>query len=229
VAQRLLGVSSPGIVPEVALHVATTSAVLLYYRRRLLTIFTSAAGGREGWLRFVGLLLVASAPAALLGFFAEDRLAALFESSFIAGAGLLFTAAVLGASAFVPRRPGTVARLAWAAALAVGVAQAVAIVPGISRAGMTVVAGLAVGLAGEEAAAFSFLLSVPAVLGAGVLELRKAGDFTGSWPALAAACAVACVVGLVAIRVVARTARGRGFAWFGVYCAAVGFGALWLR
>jgi undecaprenyl-diphosphatase len=93
---------------------------------------------------------------------------------------------------------------------------------------MTIVAGLIVGLAGAEAATFSFLLSVPAILGAGALEARKVGSFDGSWPALAVAFVVAFAAGLAAIHVVLVSVRGRRFGWFGAYCAVVGLLALLL-
>jgi undecaprenyl-diphosphatase len=156
----------------------------------------------------------------------EDYVEGFFENDRLVGVSLLFTAAVLLLSAAIKRRGGRVVEMGFGAALTVGVAQAVAIIPGVSRSGMTIVAGLLVGLAGPEAVAFSFLLSVPAILGATALELRKADAYAGSWPGLAWACALAFVVGLFAIYVVVRTARGRGFAWFGAYCAVVGVLAL---
>ncbi len=227
-AQKYLGIDAPGIVVEVALHVATALAVLIYFRRRLGAIFTAAVGGKGGWLRFVGLIVVASLPAAAVGLALEGRIELLFESTRAVGAALLFTGAVLAASSLIRRRDAKLAELGFAAALAVGAAQALAITPGVSRSGMTIVAGLLVGLAGSEAAAFSFLLSVPAILGAAALEATKIEGFQGNWPGLATAFGVAFVAGLAAIYVVLSSLRGRGFGWFGAYCAALGLAALLL-
>lgn len=227
-AQRYLGVEAPGIVLEVALHVATALAIVIYFRRRLATIFAASAGGKGGWLRFAALLIVASIPAAVVGLGFEDNVELLFESSRLVGGALLFTAAVLIASAFLRRGDGKLADMSVVAALVVGLGQALAIAPGVSRSGMTIVAGLIVGLAGAEAATFSFLLSVPAILGAAALEARKIGGFDGSWPALALAFAVAFAAGLAAIHVVLVSVRGRRFGWFGAYCAVVGLLALLL-
>ncbi|HUV85570.1 MAG TPA: undecaprenyl-diphosphate phosphatase [bacterium] len=225
-AQEYLGIAAPGIVVEVALHVATALAVLVYFRRRLKEIFSAASGGGRGWLRFVALIAVASLPAAVVGLALEGRIELLFESSRAVGAALLFTGGVLAASSFVRRGDAKLADMAFAAALAVGAAQALAIAPGVSRSGMTIVAGLLVGLAGAEAATFSFLLSVPAILGAAALEATKIRAFQGDWTGLALAFGVAFVAGLAAIYVVLASARGRGFAWFGAYCAALGLFAL---
>ncbi len=225
-AQQYLGIDSPGIVVEVALHVATALAVLIYFRRRLTKIFAAAAGGRRGWLRFVGLIVVASLPAAAVGLALESKIELLFENSRAVGAALLFTAAVLATSSLIRRGEAKLAGLGFAAALAVGAAQALAITPGVSRSGMTIVAGLLVGLAGSEAATFSFLLSVPAILGAAALEAAKIEAFQGSWLGLAIAFGVAFVAGLAAIYMVLSSLRGRGFGWFGAYCAAIGLAAL---
>ena len=120
------------------------------------------------------------------------------------------------------------AEMSVVAAVVVGLGQALAIAPGVSRSGMTIVAGLALGLAGAEAATFSFLLSVPAILGAAALEAGKIGTFDGSWLALALAFVIAFAAGLAAIHVVLASVRGRRFGWFGAYCAVVGLAALLL-
>lgn len=225
-AQEYLGVRAPGIVLEVALHLATALAILLYFRRRLVDIFRGAAGERGRGGRFLALIAVASVPAAAVGLLLEDQVAAIFERPRLVGAALLFTAAALFLSTVIRRGRLRAADLGFAGAIAIGLAQALAIAPGVSRSGMTIVAGLLVGLAGEEAATFSFLLSVPAVGGAALLEARKIESFPGNWPALALAFAVAFLAGLAAIYVVLATVRGRRFTWFGVYCAAVGIAAL---
>lgn len=225
-AQKYLGIEPPGILLEVALHVATALAIVIYFRRRLKTIFAASAGGAGGWLRFVALVAVASLPAAAVGLAFENKIELLFESGRAVGAALLFTAAVLVASSLLRRRDAKLATLGFAAALAVGGGQALAVAPGISRSGMTIVAGLAVGLAGAEAATFSFLLSVPAVLGAAFLEAGKIEVFEGSWPGLGLASVVAFAAALAAIYVVLASVRSRGFGWFGAYCAALGLSAL---
>ncbi len=225
-AQQYLGIDAPGIVVEVALHAATALAILIYFRRRLKTIFTAAAGGTRGWLRFVALVVVASLPAAVVGLAFESRIELLFESTRAVAVALLFTGGVLAASSLVRRGDGRLAEMGFAAALAVGAAQALAIAPGVSRSGMTIVAGLLVGLAGAEAATFSFLLSVPAVMGAAALEATEIRGFQGDWAGLALAFGIAFVAGLAAIYIVLALVRGRGFGWFGAYCAALGLLAL---
>lgn len=227
-AQRYLGVEAPGIVLEVTLHVATALAIVIYFRRRLVTMFAASAGGKRGWLRFAALIVVASIPAAVVGLGFEDKIELLFESTRLVGGALLFTAAVLITSTFLRRGDAKLAEMSVVAAVVVGLGQALAIAPGVSRSGMTIVAGLAIGLAGAEAATFSFLLSVPAILGAAALEAGNIGTFDGSWLALALAFVIAFAAGLAAIHVVLASVRGRRFGWFGAYCAVAGLAALLL-
>lgn len=225
-AEHVLKVKSQSLLLEVSLHGATLAAVLLYFRKRLADIFRASAGGRGGWLRFVGLLAVASIPAALVGLFLNDKVEAAFDSVHAVGGFFFVTAAVLALSMLIKRREMTIAAMPWWAAAVVGCAQAVAVLPGVSRSGMTIVAAVLVGLAGSEAATFSFLLSVPAILGAIILHARDIRSWEGNWFGLGLGCLVAFVVGLAAIHIVLRTAPGRRFGLFAVWCVFVGLVAI---
>jgi undecaprenyl-diphosphatase len=134
----------------------------------------------------------------------------------------LFTGVFLWSS----RRPlasaqGTVP--GWGAALLIGVAQAVALVPGISRSGTTVVAALWLGIEAREAAAFSFLMAVPAIAGAAVLQIPDLAAVTGpGWGVLAIGALTAGVTGVLAIRTFVVVLQRRAFHLFAPYCWAVG-------
>ena len=203
-AQALLGADAPGVGVEVALHAATAASVAVAYRRRLGMLLAGWARGDAASLRAGGLLALASAPAAAAGVGFGDFFERLFETEAVTGAALLVTGCVLWASRGAKARGGGGRGPGWCAAAAMGVAQAVAIVPGISRSGATVVTGMRAGVDPAEAAAFSFLMYIPVAGGAALLELPAVigspeGAGIGGWP-LAAGAATACLSGIGAIR-----------------------------
>ncbi|MCH7575043.1 MAG: undecaprenyl-diphosphate phosphatase [Candidatus Marinimicrobia bacterium] len=171
IAQYLLGIDSPGLVLEVALHMGTLLSVLIYFRK---DIWSLAAGtfrpGEPGVSsrQEVGLIFIATVPAVVAALVFKDAIDAAFDSLDMVGWMLLVTTAVLISSRWAH---GGTAGVTAKVALILGLAQALAIMPGISRSGMTIVAGLWLGMSGTEAARFSFLMAIPAILGAGLLSL----------------------------------------------------------
>ncbi len=221
--QTLLGVSVPGVGFEVVVHLATLLSVVLVYRSRLLELAGGCLAGRADSWRYVGLLVLATLPAVAVGLGLGGYLEGLFERPAVAGGSLLVTGAFLWTARWALARGSSGTPGAWIALL-MGVAQAFAIIPGISRSGATVVAGLWAGVDGEEAAAFSFLMAVPAILGAAVLEapeMVEGGTGMGTGPLLLGAGAAA-LTGILAIRTFVATLRRRSFHRFGPYCLAAG-------
>lgn len=231
--QAVLGVELPGLGFEVALHFATLLSVLIAYRARLGALLVGIAGGDRAQLRYGGLLLLASVPAAVAGAGFGDLFAVLFDSPPVAGVALLVTGCVVWtARGALAREPAGTLRAG--SALVVGLAQAAAIVPGISRSGVTVVAALWRGVDAREAAAFSFLLSVPAVGGAALLELPglaagAGGDAPGgvSPAVLGGAAVAACGTGVAAIGVFRAMLDKRSLHRFAPYLWAAGALFLW--
>ncbi|MGE0161190.1 MAG: undecaprenyl-diphosphate phosphatase [Gemmatimonadales bacterium] len=221
IAQTLLGVSASGIVFEVAVHLATLVSILVAYRARLGDLARRSLARDTDALRYLALIVVASVPAGLVGVLAEDQVEALFESPVVPGLGLLFTGVLLWTTrSALPRATGSVST--WGIALAIGLAQALAITPGVSRSGTTIVAALWLGVEAREAAAFSFLMAIPAIAGAAVLELPNLeGSGLTAGPLLAGSL-VACVTGILAIRTLVLLLDRRAFHAFAPYCWAVG-------
>ena len=229
-AQQVMGLSGPHLGLDVALHMGTLGAVLLVFRRDVGALFARARAGEHGE---IGLLLLGSVPAAVVGLGFEKQVEVLFGSGRAAAAGLLVTAVLLWAAERVrTRAPGPDAAgprsVDWRDALLIGCAQAVAILPGVSRSGSTIATALLRGVGTQEAARFSFLLSIPAVGGAGLLkvpELVRTDQVGGE---LVLAVLVTFLVGVVALRVL-LSFLGRGaFRWCALYCALVGGVALFL-
>ena len=161
IAQTLMGIDMTGVVFEVAVHVATLVSILWVYRERVLALVSGIFAKDGKTYEYVGLLMVATLPAGLAGVFAKDWIEGLFENPMAPGIALLVTGVVLWSSRG-PIERAALARPGWTAALAIGVAQAFALVPGISRSGSTVVVALWLGVAsgaGDQAR----LLSWPVV------------------------------------------------------------------
>lgn len=230
VARALLGVAPPGASLETWLHLGTLVAVVLGYSGPLGAILRGLAPGGAARPRASLLaLVVASVPAAVLGLLARNALESTFNSPNAAAAGLLATSCLLTSLLFVGRRPaegadagaGEPPAPGLGRALLIGIAQALALMPGLSRSGSTIVAGRWLGLSGSDAASFSFLLSLPAVLGAAVLELGGHG-LGAVWTVPGIAGAVTSAgVGYVALRLVQRLVQNDRLALFAPYTLAV--------
>jgi len=226
-AQQLMELPGPHLAIDVALHLGTLGAVLLVFRRDLWAVLVRA---RSGERRELALLVLGSVPAAVVGLGLADWVEGLFSSTRAAAAGLLVTALFLwvgecararsggaGGAEGAPARP-----LGWRDALWIGCAQALAILPGVSRSGSTIATAFLRGVAPAEAARFSFLLSIPAVGGAVLLkvpELARDGNLGGD---LALAVAATFLVGIVALRVLLAFLGRGAFSWCALYCALLG-------
>ncbi|MDI6870062.1 MAG: undecaprenyl-diphosphate phosphatase [Bacillota bacterium] len=218
VLQHYLKVPEAGVTFDVFLHFATLLAVVVYFRADLRALLRDR--------RRLLLLLAGSVPAGLAGVALEGLFTRLFSSVLAVGVALIGTGFILWgaerlAASYRDRRAAeqmTVADAWW-----VGVAQAVAIIPGISRSGATIATGLARGLERETAARFSFLLSIPVILGATVLQLRHlpAGSFLESAP-LVVGFLAAFLSGLAAIWLLLGVVRRRHLTIFSWYVWALG-------
>lgn len=228
-AEHLVGLNPPGVFLEVALHVATLASVLVVYGGRLMGLATGVLLGRPADRRYAALLVLATIPAGLVGVTLQGAVEHAFDSLTLVGAGFFATGAILWST----RRRGAQRELPGAGGAAgIGGAQALAVLPGISRSGTTVAVGLWLGLSPVRAAEFSFLMAVPAIAGAAVLQLREAaaGASSVGIAPLVLSCAIALASGVWAIRVlVALLERGR-FHAFAPYCWALGvvtLGVVW--
>jgi undecaprenyl-diphosphatase len=227
--EALLGVTVPGVVVEVSLHVATLLAVVWVYRARIVELLRGALGRDRAARRYLLLLLIATIPAGVAGVLLEDYFARTFHSMASLGIQFLLTGAILW-STRKPRPAPAAPEPGVAAALGIGVAQAVSILPAISRSGATVAAGLWAGMDPVRAGEFSFLMSVPVIAGAALLEVPKlshAAVSVGTGPLLLSFVA-AMVSGVFAIRWLVVLLRRGAFYRFAPYCWAVGlFSIVW--
>ena len=205
----------------VTLHVATLCSVLVVYGPKLWQVIVGTLRGNAPDRRYAILLIVGSIPGAVLGALFHERFEAAFGSLRFIGVAFIVTGLILWSTRWARARAEP---LTVGGALQIGLAQAVAIFPGISRSGSTVSAALWRGLPPVEAAEFSFLLAVIIIAGSGVFEARHAVHDIGAVGAvpLVASFVIAFASGIWAIRfLVAMLKRGRFFA-FAPYCFAIG-------
>ncbi|MFH0770072.1 MAG: undecaprenyl-diphosphate phosphatase [Candidatus Peregrinibacteria bacterium] len=216
---------------DVTLHAGTLLALLLCYDARwrviILSVFTAERSGRV----LLFSIVIATIPAAVSGFFLERIIAETLRGPFILGLSFIATAVILLLTESIgsrsPARPLTPVR-----AFVIGCAQALALVPALSRSGLTAGTGRMMGLSRIEAVDFSFLMAVPAIVGALLLTIN--GAFRGEialpgLPILVSGFLSAFVVSMVAVVFLRRFVRTRSLAWFSCYLIPVGIAAMLWR
>ena len=239
-AKELLGVPQPGIVWAVCLHVATAAATIAVFWRDIGELLRGFGRGavfivergsiaeacaREPLFKLALLYLVAIIPVGLAGFFLKDTLDKMFDDALLAGAALGITGTVLWLTRTRPD-PESGRPVGFSRAIIMGVAQAVALIPGISRSGATISSGILSGVKAGEAARFSFLMAVPPILGAALLKAKDirhtAMQSSTEFVSVAAGFIVAAVVGYFALRwLLGIVQRGKLYR-FAYYCWALG-------
>ena len=235
--QRIMNIEQPMLGFDILLHLATALAVVIFTRREWAGMHRDALRAivdlrrkipfAQVWekypqLRLLGYIGLAFVPAAVLGVLVHDTIERLFASLAAAGGGFLVTGVILlatrrrqASNIERPMRPGD--------ALTIGLAQAVAMLPGVSRSGSTIAAGIFRGLERTTAARFSFLLSVPTIAAAGVFQLKNGWQMPDCGAGvLLGAFAVAGVSGYAALAVVFRLVARARFHYFGYYCICLG-------
>lgn len=219
----LFGFAPPDLATTAVLHLGTLGAVVAYFRKDLwrLRLARTDPGSRSLlWLLFIGSL-----PAGLALLFV-DEVERLQRSVTAAALFLLVTGVVLVLVDRLPLGTRDIEHARPTDALLIGIAQLLAILPGISRSGFTIATGLARGLERLSAARFSFLLGVPAIAAAGLLELFRLASDGGVPPASWLGVAVAAVTGYLSISFLLRMLHRAGLSGYGIYCLAMGVLAL---
>jgi undecaprenyl-diphosphatase len=224
--QHFLGFREPQLAFDVLVHVATLLAVVIYFRKDIggMTLSVLPRSKDRDGRRWVLMIAVGTVPTALIGLAFEEQFEALFASPRIVAAMLWLTAVILLLSDRVTIKTGSEAvKLTWIRALTVGIAQGLAIIPGISRSGFTIATAIFSGIDPARAARFSFLLSIPAILGATLLEVGEIVMVESSQiPAFFVAFLAAFASGYLAIDLLMKMVIKRKLWKFSVYLGVVG-------
>ncbi len=222
---RVFGIQQGGLFFSIILHLGTLVAVCAVYYKDIIALFKKP-------FKTLGFLVIASIPAAIVGFLLEDvideHLLGSAHLGIILAVFFTVTASVLFVTEIFAKRCQNELPLCWRTIIPMGVAQAVAVLPGISRSGSTICAGTLAGGKSEEVAKFSFLMSIPVILGSFVVSLAKGlykgeiqADFAANGSAygwcIALGFIISAVSGLVAIKVMLKIIQKANYKWFSLY------------
>ncbi|MFH1830255.1 MAG: undecaprenyl-diphosphate phosphatase [Pseudomonadota bacterium] len=241
IAQSLLGVKLEGgglLAFDVCLHFGTLLAVIIFFRRELWQIIASIfrTGSDERpqkglsvlQARRLGLMIIiGTIPAVIVGPLLNDYFEQLVSNAMSAAFMLLITGAILWGTRWVRVGRIDIAHMGFLRAFLVGIAQAIAIIPGISRSGSTISAGLYLGIDRDLSARFAFLLAVPAIAGATIFKLEDLANFSHDIIiATIAGTVIAAVVGFACIKWLLGIVRRGHISWFAPYCWTVGIATI---
>ncbi len=218
----LLGIDEPDLATSALLHVGTLVAVIWFYRSDVAGLIRTPRSDHSKRIWF--LLLLGTVPAAVVGLTLDGPIEIIFSEPGFVAIALIMTGLVLALSSMFQPGERTLEEGRRGDAIIVGLAQALALIPGVSRSGTTITAGLVQGFSRLEAARYAFLLGVPAIAGAGLLQGIELVDRGGFEPTLLVGMAVAAVTGYFAIGALVRLLGRSGLAPFAIYC--IGFGTV---
>jgi undecaprenyl-diphosphatase len=215
----LLGREGPDLTTVAMLHLGTLFAVLLYYRSDLVRMARFDRPGR----RMMTIIAIGTVPAVVFGLAFESKLDELVDRPTTVAVMLIVTGIVLLSTMLLRQGDRTAEELSPKDSGIIGLAQSLALIPGVSRSGMTISAGLARGMDRVEAARFAFLLGIPVIAGAGLLSVARAiSDGGGITASTIVGMLAAAIVGYWAISFLIRVLGRVGLAPFGIYCIAAG-------
>lgn len=223
---QLFGHGDPGAAFTAINQLGTEAAVIVYFRSDIVRIVRQWVlclvgkvprddpDARMGWLVIIG-----SIPIVVLGLAFQDAIESVFRNLWLTAVMLAGFGIIIGIADRLARNTRTLDHLTWPHGIAYGFAQSLALVPGVSRSGGTIAAGLAMGYTREAAARYSFLLAIPAVVGSGLYEAAGVlgGDVAPAWGHIALATVVAFLIGLAVIHWLLRYISTHNFLPFVIY------------
>ena len=227
------GWQDPGLAADVALHLGTLIALLVYFRADLVRLaigfFRSLTTRRiddDPDAKLAWLVILGSIPGAILGFLLEHKAEEAFRAPWLIACTMIGLGLLLEVADRFSPRTRLIGAITFRDALLIGLAQACAIVPGVSRSGSTITCGRFLGLDREAAARFSFLLAAPIVAGAGLIKIPKLVKEGGLDLAMVLAIIVAGITGYLAIGILLRFVRTRSYLPFVIYRLVFGAAVL---
>jgi undecaprenyl-diphosphatase len=240
--QHLIGLKNPELLLDISLHVGTLLAVLIFFLADIKMMIYESIGFVKNLFQkekkagseiqqsphamLVAWIIIGTIPTALIGIFFSSFFQKMFGSPFFVGFMLIVTGAILGASRFIPGHFTKKSYVGLMVSIAVGIAQGAAIIPGISRSGATIVCGLFCGLNRELAGRFSFLLSIPAIIGATIFKFDMTEITEIGFMPFFAGIFVSFLVGLIALKITMNMVKKGNFFYFAPYCLLAGIVAI---
>ena len=219
IAQSLLGLKLPGNIIEVVTHLGTLFSVIIVFRKDIIKYFFDFKNPLTK--KYLLCLFIGTIPALIIGLSAKSFILLFFESIKMVSFSLIFTGVILFLSR---KRNNKKSKINYKNSLLIGISQALAIIPGISRSGITISTGLLLGMNAKDTARFSFLLAIPAISGAGLITAIDMLDqpVLISFNIMFAALASSFVVGYLSLKWFLRILENGKLHFFGFYCIAIG-------
>ena len=218
IVQSLLGITVPAAF-DIVIMAGTIIALLIYFRQTLISLAGGICAGDQAALRYCTFIVIAGIGTALIGFFGKTFFKGLFYQPFLVSCLLIVTGFFLFiASKAKPPAGEMTARKA----LVIGIAQGIAVAPGISRSGSTIGAALLLGIKAEDAAVFSFLIGIPAMTIASLVTLLEEPEVTVTFAPLAVATITAFITGYASIGLLMKLLKENRFIVFAYYCIGAG-------
>ena len=218
IAQDLLEIKSPGNTLEVLFHFGTLLSVIFIFYRDISRIIISI--NDKSTQLFLTYIIISTLPTVFAGLFFKDYINEIFDNVYMVGFALCITGILLVFSKNFKNRQNF---FSLSSSILIGITQAIAIIPGISRSGTTITVGMFLGIPPSDAARFSFILSIPVILGAsilGFLEIESGKLFNSSM--IAVAIITSFVTGVLALKLLLRILEAGKFHVFGIYCIFIG-------
>lgn len=222
---QIMGWQDPGLTFDVALHLGTLAAVVAFFWRDWIKLIHSGfTKSRSSEGKLFWYIIIATIPGAIIGKLFEKQAETTFRSLALIGTMMIVMGLVLYIADRTSRNCISLKNIGFGRSFIIGLSQALAIIPGVSRSGITMAAGLSTGLKKEDTAKFSFLLSTPIILGAGILKLKDIGGmpYADVTPFIVGV-VTSAVVGFIAIKFLLNYLKKHNFNIFVIYRIIVGF------
>ncbi len=232
---QILGWPDQGLAFDVAVHVGTLSAVVFYFRQEIRVLLKEWAGSLVGGKhtsesRLAWAVMVGTIPAGLAGLFLNDLIELYLRSPLVIAWATIGFGLLLWAADYFAKHRLTEYEIGWGGVIFIGVAQALALIPGTSRSGITMTAGLMLGMNRSAVARFSFLLSVPLILAAGSLKAKELIESTVpvDWTAIGVGVVLSALTAYLCIHLFLQLIERIGMLPFVIYRLVLGLFLLWL-
>ena len=223
IMQSALGIQQPGNEFEIVVHLGTLASIIVVFFKDIKNILFSMIKNENHNLIY--FIMIGTFPSIIVGLGFKNQIRALFEDVFSVGIALIFTGIFLFFSRFFNVKDK---QLSTSKAVVIGLFQSIAIIPGISRSGMTITSALLLGLNSNDAAKFSFLLAIPAITGAGIITMIDAGNqILIRTDAAMIGFISSFIVGVLSLKWLLKILEKGDFYYFGIYCLLLGLVVVW--
>jgi undecaprenyl-diphosphatase len=220
IIQQLFGLVQPAIF-DLMLHIGSLIVVIFVFWKDIWKLIKGVFTGDKKSIKYVWYMIVASIPVAIIGFVFQKQIEAALSNMYILGFGFLFTALILFLSKFTFVRSVKSKSLNVWNSLIIGISQVLSVLPGVSRSGTTISTGMIIGADKKEVAKFSFLIFIPAILGATLLEFKDIGMITNI-PAMIIGMIFTMITGYIALKLLMNIIEKDKFWYFSIYCFILG-------